>query len=195
MPTNCSNLDNMGIGTGGGLTAECFPKFTNRWVLHIENVSGIQGENGSINALPPIKGSRPQFEFKEQTVQHLVQPIYYPIKADWKPLQLTLYDITPDQNLVFNWLIKAYDPSSYDSPTQIEWRPIYTEGANPEGQFKRTALLCMYDGCGNVVEKWKYENCYPKEINFGELNMDEMKVVTIDVTLRYDRAYIFDITE
>ena len=47
----------------------------------------------------------------------------------------------------------------------------------------------MYDGCGEMLEKWIFENVWPNNIEWGELDMSDSQYVTIDLTLRYDRAY------
>ena len=60
------------------------------------------------------------------------------------------------------------------------------------GTLSSNATLCMYDGCGKVTESWRYENCYPREVNFGDLDMSDMSLVIIEISLRYDRAYVLD---
>ena len=47
----------------------------------------------------------------------------------------------------------------------------------------------MYDGCGEILETWTFENVWPNNIEWGELDMSDSSYVTIDLTLRYDRAY------
>lgn len=179
MPIGCANRDRMGLDFGLEDPNTCF-KQNNRWLFQIEGISA------AANALPPLKASRPQLEFKEQQIAHLVQNIYYPIMAEWKPITLTLYDIRSDFNPVFEWVRQIYDPNGV-----TEWRPVFTRNAISEASnFKRTGLLCLYDGCGSVIEKWKFENCYPQAVNWGELNMAESNIVTVDITLRYDRAYV-----
>ena len=42
---------------------------------------------------------------------------------------------------------------------------------------------------GDILEQWIYENVYPSEINWGELDMDSSDVVVVEMTLRFDRAY------
>ena len=179
MAIGCVSRTNMGLDFGlDGLSA-CFPKVKNRWLFQIDGVCGVA------NALPPFKASRPQFDFKEQQVEHLIQPIYYPIKVDWKPIQLTLYDNQANTNLVFKWMQQVYDPDG-----DTEWQPVFNAYAEGLSQFNRDCVLCLYDGCGNVTESWWFENAYPQAINWGDLVMNEVSVVTVDITLRYDRAYI-----
>jgi len=169
------------LGLSGGNT--CFKrKF--RWMLKLD---GISGEG--VNALPPLRSARPSLSFKEMEVQHLNETIFYPSKPEWKPFPLSLYDlkkaekkvkdkteIVDIKNPVVAWIKSIYDASSGD------WKP--------SSGFKRNCTLEMYDGCGNVIETWTFENAWPQNIEFGELDMSSSDVMTIDLTLRYDRAYI-----
>lgn len=144
-----------------------------RWLLFIPDVSAE-----GANALPPEKGARPSLSFKEIEAQHLNEIIYFPSKPDWKPVTLTLYDLKKNKNPVLEWLKKQYDPEKGD--WQI--RP---------GEFKKSIVrLEMYDGCGNTQETWTFENVYPNNIEWGELDMSDSGYVTVELTLRYDRAYI-----
>lgn len=161
----------MGFDLGLNSGNTCFKrKF--RWMFFVDGVSG-----DGINALPPVRSSRPSLSFKEMEAQHLNETIYYPSKPDWKPLPLSLYDIKKDnEHPVFEWFKWLYDPSSGD------W--------NQSNWIKRKCRLELYDGCGKVLEEWIFENAWPQNIEFGELDMASSDVVTVDLTLRYDRAYL-----
>lgn len=152
----------------------CF-KRKNRWIFKIENVSA----EGS-PCLPPFKGSRPGLTFKEMDAQHLNETIYFPSKPDWKPINLSLYDIKKKSNPVMNWIKKSYEVTS----TASIWKP------SSSGFKIGTCFLELYDGCGETIEKWVLENVWPNSIEFGDLDMSSSDVVTIDLTLRYDRAYL-----
>jgi hypothetical protein len=56
--------------------------------------------------------------------------------------------------------------------------------------MKERATLEMYNGCGDVLETWVFENAWPQAVEFGDLDMSSSDVVTCDLTIRYDRAYI-----
>ena len=143
-----------------------------RWLFFIPDISAE-----GTNALPPEKGARPSLAFKEIEAQHLNEIIYYPSKPDWKQITLTLYDLKKNTNPVFNWLKEKYDP--YNGTWKV--------GEN----FKKPiARLQMYDGCGNVQENWIFENVWPNNIEWGELDMSDSSYVTVELTLRYDRAYV-----
>jgi hypothetical protein len=161
----------MGLGIGISGPDVCF-KRKNRWLLKIDGVSA-QG----INALPPSKAGRPSLSIKELEMQHITETVYFPGKIEWKPITLTLYDTKQNENPILKWLSSIYDVKN-------ESRYKYTVG------FKKDrAVLELYDGCGNVIESWVMEAVWPTSIEFGELDMSMSEVVTVDVTLRYDRAY------
>jgi len=50
----------------------------------------------------------------------------------------------------------------------------------------------MYDGAGCLVEAWQFDNAWPQDINFNEVDYSSNDVMSIDITLRYDRAYIIN---
>ena len=165
-------MDKMGFQFGLESYRLCLKrKF--RWLFFIDDISAR-----GVNALPPEKGARPSLSFKEIEVQHLNEIIYYPSKPDWKPITLTLYDLKKNENPIFKWLKQQYDPE---------------RGTWQLKQFKQaSASLEMYDGCGGVQETWRFENVWPNNIEWGELDMSDSNYVTIELTLRYDRAWLLE---
>jgi hypothetical protein len=158
---------------GPNLGDFCFKrKF--RWLLFIDDVSAR-----GVNALPPSKAARPSLSFKTIQAEHLNETIFYAGKPEWKPITLVLYDLKNKQNAVFEWLKLQYDPQQGDwfAPQQSTWK-------------KPNARLEMYDGCGNIMETWRYDNVWPEAIEWGDLDMGNSEYCTVDITLRYDRAYL-----
>lgn len=170
-------------GPAGAFPAICFKK-KNRWKFQIKDISG-----DGVNSLPPFRGGRPSMSFKEMIAEHLNETIYFPSKPDWKPITLTLYDIVKTgENPIFTWLRRAYDPKECSL-----WKPsLQATSTGPiAGSLKcAEAYLVLYDGCGEIIEKWVFEHIWPQAVEFAEGDMSQSEVVTCDVTLRYDRAYI-----
>ena len=162
------------MGFDFGLNESTFYKRRNRWLLKIDDVSA-----SGVNTLAPLKSSRPTLSFKEIEVPHLTENIFFPGRPEWKPISLTLYDVKQNINPVFEWLAQIYDPRS-DS----KYSP------SCDGFKKSQARLELYDGCGNTLETWVFESIWPNLVDFGELDMTNCEVITCDLTLRYDRAYI-----
>lgn len=149
-----------------------------RWKFIVPSISA-----DGVSSLPPMKAGRPGLNFREMQAEHLNEVIYFPSKPEWKQIQLSLYDIckegSPTENPVFTWIRRAYDPKDCS-----KWFP-----AIDPVSVKPVALLRLYDGCGNTVEEWTFEHIWPQNTEFGELDMSSSEVLTVDVTLRYDRAY------
>lgn len=166
---------NMGFESGlNSQTTDFKRKF--RWTFSIPEIS-----DEAISALPPSKAARPSFSFKEIEAQHLNETVYFPGKPDWKPITVSLYDIQKEGALkhpVFEWIIKLYDPAKGEFKYSCD------------GFKKSRATLEMLSGCGEMLERWIFENVWPQNVEFGELDMQSSEIVTCDITLRYDRAYI-----
>jgi hypothetical protein len=154
-------------------------KRKNRWMFSIPGIAGTGGTI-AIPALPPKQSARPSLSFKEVEFQHLNESIWYPMKPDWKPINLILFDLACNQNGIFNWIQQYYDPTQDGLNTL----------ALPAALKQPMAQLELYDGCANTLECWTYENVYPQNIEFGELDMESSDIVMVNITLRYDRAYV-----
>lgn len=164
----------MGLGKLN-LPNTCF-KRKYRWFVKFDDIDYA-------DILPPNKTARPTLSFKEMEAQHLNETIYFPGKPDWKPINLTLYDIQKGtDNVIWKQLLKLYDPKEGKYETSC------IEGI---GGFKFNEMkVGMLDGCGETIEVWVFENPYFQEVNWGELDMTASDVVYVDVTIRYDRAYV-----
>jgi hypothetical protein len=168
-------MANMNFGENFDLSNNSFKrKF--RWLLEIPDVCGDK-----INTLPPSKSARPSISFKEIEVQHLSETIYFPGKPDWKPLNLTVYDVkTPDSSHpIIKWISKLYEVDNF----------TFSYKKSCDGFKVSFVNLFMFDGCGNKCETWTFESVWVQSADFGELDMSSSDVIYCDLTLRYDRAY------
>lgn len=171
---------NMGLDFGlDGNGKFCKRKF--RWLFRIDDV--VADDTKSQKTLPPLQSARPSLSFKEMTANHLIEDAYYPAKPDWKPIKLTLYDLKLDSNPVWDWIIEFYNPEKGNL-----FAP--NEDPSPTSGFIRKASLDLFDGCGSLVETWVYEDAWPQAIDFQSLDMGDSNILTIDLTLRYMRAYV-----
>jgi len=166
-------------GTRGDACSVFKQKF--RWLLTISGISGTKQEG--VDVLPPLKASRPSIVFKEMEVRHLTETIYYPTRPEWKPINLTLYDLKRNVNPVFEWLREFYDPQNGEITPAAE-------NFGSANYPKKPAVIEMYDGCGEVLERWELDNAWPQSMEFGDLDMASSEFVVVDITLRYDRANI-----
>ena len=153
-----------------------FCKRANRWLFEIPEVCADDSPN--VNALPPEKGARPTLSFKEMIVQHLIEDVYYPAKPDWKPVSLTLFDLSLRTNPIFEWIQQVYQPQEGH---------FFESNRN---SLIKTATLKMLNGCGTIIETWIFEDAWPQSINFQNLDMCSSAVMMCEITLRYARAYL-----
>jgi len=145
-----------------------------RWLFIIDGIV-----DSGVNALPPEKGNRPNITMKSAAFEHLIETINFPLKPEWKPFELTLFDIKCKFWPVWDkWLKNFYDPE------QGKFTPVV------DAKYKKNGTLTMYDGCGEKLERWTFENMYPSEINFDNLDMTDNAIMYINLTLTYDRAYL-----
>ena len=174
---------NMGLHSGL-IDGRIKQKF--RWAFKIQGVSDVFSQD-SVNALPPLRSARPSISFKEMEVRHLIEDVYYPARPVWKMINLTLFDLCQATHPVFEWLRLLYDPEegTFVPPIRREANPA-TNG----NSFIRRADLELFNGCGDVIERWVFENVWPQNAEFDTLDMGSEEIVTCDVTLRYFRAYI-----
>lgn len=168
-----------------------------RWYFGIYNLTG-----DNLEALPCIRASRPKIQFREMQAEHLNETIYFPSKPDWQTIQISLYDrCITTQHPIFTWLRLQYDPQPPNGSFDTAHTNAYSFSWDSCGDacpwypcvdplsFKPCAALQLYDGCGNIIEAWVLEHCYPQSVDFGELDMGSSEVITADITLRYDRAF------
>lgn len=157
-------------------------KKKNRWRFVVQGV--IDMENFQSPVLPPVKSARPNISFKEIAIEHLIETITIPGKPEWQPLEVTLYDLQCNKNPMFTWLKKLYDPD------RGAYKYLLGQG---DQSFKvPQADLELVNGCGDAMERWRYEGLWPQKIDWGDLDMGSSEVVTVDVTFRYDRAYYIE---
>jgi hypothetical protein len=178
----------MGLGTPGGNSISFKRKFRWMfWILPLNFDNNIVGDiSEGLNVLPPLKGARPNLGFKEWNAEHLNETLYFPGKPDWKTISLSVYDFchatgTEGQHRIFEWLKEIYNPEDG------EWFPVL--GDTSVDQYKKKGLLELYSGCGEVIEKWVFENIWPTQLNFQDLDMSSSELAIVELTLRYDRAY------
>ena len=176
---NCSK-GSMGFSWGLELDTLTLKK-KNRWLFKIPGYV-----TGTAPMLPPKKAGRPSIQMKEFEFQHLHESIWYPFKGTWKPINITLYDIRCNENVMFDWLFAIY---SSQASSAVTFSPALQPTTTKSFKIPKCTLE-LYNGCGNVIETWIYENAYPSDINWGELDMNTHDIVFVDFILRYDRAYL-----
>jgi hypothetical protein len=190
-----STINNMGIGP---LNNVAF-KRKYRWLFSVENVGGGGANSFGISPKYVKTAKRPSIEIDDSTeINFLNGKTWLPGKGTFSELEFTYYDVAvPNDPTVTNllrWVNRSYNfitpasgvaGSSEISATQ---RSYATDPTGAGNGYAGTGKLILLDGCGFVLETWTLINCWPKTINFGELDYKESAECDISVTIRYSYA-------
>jgi hypothetical protein len=165
---------------GGGYSAQG-PSNTveirrkHRWVF--ETLGRGQGSFEQSELLVLQSASRPSFKFEEPEMHHNQEVARFAGKQDWEPVTLVWYDEEQQPDLsagLYKWI-----------ETVVNMHSIKV--AHPRN-YKRTASLLMLDGTGQTTEKWTMLGTWPSACNWQELDYTSTDLMTIEATMRFDRA-------
>jgi hypothetical protein len=170
------NVGNIGGGystAGPANTLEVRRK--HRWVF--ESLGAGGGALAAAELLVLSSASRPSFKLEEPEMHHNQEVIYFAGKQTWEPVTLTWYDSEQAPNIsatCYAWL-----------NTVVNLRNL---GVSTPSFYKRTASLVMLNGVGAATERWVMYGTWPTSVNWQELSYDSTDLLTIEATMRYDRA-------
>jgi len=175
---------NMGIGRMAERNVTFKRKF--RWIFRVEGI------NGNPSAFIPehyVKtAKRPSIDFGEVVIPHLHGEMPLPGKLKFQDAEIVYYDIIDNEDSMlnlYNWIGGVYD---FLSPTGTPANPRGSSQAVGPGGYTATAKLALLDGCGMGIEQWTLFMCFPKSVDFGELNYDSADTCEITVPLKYQFA-------
>lgn len=166
----------MGIGQLGFKNLNFKRKF--RFSFELFDICGSQ----SVPMHYVKNASRPKLSIEEHEVNFLHAKTWLPGKGTWEPMSVTYLDVaTEDVKPLFDWIASVYN---FTDPINLEMGSIRSD-------YTGTAILKLWDGCGNIIEEWQMRHVWPTMIDFGELDYADPDICTIDLTLRYtDVDYI-----
>jgi hypothetical protein len=126
--------------------------------------------------------SRPNLSIEETEINFLNAKTWIPGKASWETITVTYIDVASlDVAPLFNWLASVYNFTD----------PINLEMGSQRQDYTATAILKMWDGCGQLIERWEMTDVWPSSINFGDLDYAASDEATIELTLRYSNVKYF----
>lgn len=135
----------------------------------------------SIDGIPAflIKASaKPSISNGEVTLDHINVQRYVKGKSVWNTISVTLYD--------------AIIPSG--AQAVMEWIRLHHESATGRDGYssfyKKEVKLRQLSPLGEVIEEWILKGTYIVDANFGSLDWSTEDVVNIEMTLRYDWAFL-----
>lgn len=126
-----------------------------------------------------IKASaKPSIANGEITLDHINVQRYVKGKSVWNTISVTLYD--------------AIVPSG--AQAVMEWIRLHHESATGRDGYssfyKKEIRLRQLSPLGEVIEEWILNGAFIVDANFGSLDWSTEDVVNIEMTLRYDWAFL-----
>lgn len=171
----------MGLGLLG--TADNVFKRKFRWTMEFFGVCGVNNIASSF-----VKAAnRPSLTIEETEINYLNGKMWIPGKGTPDTTQVTYYDIASLQGgdviaSLFTWLATVYN---FTDPIGLSQSSKQSSPTVKGGYTASAGVLTMLDGCGNEIDSFEYLDCWPTQMNFGELDYSSNDECTIDITLRY----------
>ena len=129
-----------------------------------------------IDAFTVKTATRPQIAFEDTVIDYMNTKFYYPGKATWEPLTMTLIDplVPSASQKVMEWMRLVYEANT----GRMGYKAFLAKNFN----------LKLLDPVGAVAEDWEIVNAWPQSINWGELDYSVSDPVNLTVTFRFDFA-------
>ena len=144
------------------------PKQTNRFILYIDGIPSYM-----IKGMGAVTLSQTAVALNHINIQRYVKG-----KTTWGTIQFTLFDpITPS-----------------GAQAVMEWVRLHHESATGRDGYssfyKKRVVIHQLSPLGEVIEEWILNGAFITESNFGSLDWGSEEVVNIEMTLRYDWAFL-----
>jgi hypothetical protein len=135
----------------------------------------------AIDGIPAylIKSSaKPSIANGEITLDHINVQRYVKGKSVWSNITVSLYD--------------PIVPSA--AQAVMEWIRLHHESATGRDGYssfyKKEIKLRQLSPLGEIIEEWILHGTYITDANFGSLDWSTEDIVNIELTLRYDWAFL-----
>ena len=180
---------NMGIGKLGD--GKIIHKRKFRWTFEVLREPAGRNVPASFVKV----AARPNLNIEETEINFLNAKRFLPGKGTWETITVTYFDVAGaadgTSNIgLWDWLASVYDYTGGNSANFGDDGAGSLSNPNVRQSSRRecysgTGVIVLYDGCGNALEGWNLNDCWPQAINFGELDYAVSDEVTIEVTMRY----------
>lgn len=122
--------------------------------------------------------SLPNISIEPTELNYLNEKTWVSGKATWEPITVTYINAAvTDLFPLFNWIASIYNYTN-----------ISRFMGSKASDYQGTALIYLYDGCGQLLQSWQLGNMWPESINFGTLDYASSDTVDVELTLRYSNV-------
>lgn len=146
-----------------------------RWVF--QTLGRGTGQFSQAELLVLQSASRPSFQFEQTEMHHNQEVARFAGKQDWDPVSMVWYDVEQDPDVsrgIYHWIETVVNMQS-----MVVAHPRF---------YKRQAELTMIDGSGQTTEQWSMMGTWPAECNWQDLDYMASDIMTMECTMRFDRA-------
>jgi len=133
------------------------------------------------------KADRPTLSLTESSHDYLNHKFYWPARAEWNEISITLVDPTnPD---IASSLLDFMASSGYNIPGQPD-NNAELNSISKAGALAATGNITIeqINESGATLETWTLKNAWIKEVDFSELDYSNDDLSEVTVKLRYDWA-------
>ena len=139
------------------------------------------------------KVNKPGFSVSESEVKYLNHTFYYPGRVTWNDISFTIIDcLDPPVANATVQVMKMLQASGYSIPQG----PAVAGALETLSKSSSLAALGMvkihqYSAAGGAPqETWILNNAWIKDVKFGDLDYGSEDMQKVEVTLKYDNAYV-----
>ena len=144
------------------------PKLKNRFIMEIDGIPAYLVKTMA----------RPSIAFDTVTLDHINVKRYVKGKAQWQPIEVTLYDpIVPSGEQAVNEWIRLH----HESVTGVD---------GYSSEYKKDITFNLLSPNGEKIEQWIIKGAFLTAANFNDLDFASNDVVEIGLTMQYDYAIL-----
>mgnify|MGYP003134110993 CR=1 FL=1 len=155
------------------------PKRAYRFLVNIGNMP-----NGAQWYAKAVK--KPAITITEVDHSFLNHKFYYPGRAEWDTVEVTLVDpVSPDAAANTAAILQA---SGYNPPIDVTSTTTISkqDSVNALGGV----IIEQIDSEGNAMETWTLWNPFITGVTYGDLSYEEDSLTEVTLTIRYDWAVL-----
>ena len=147
----------------------------------------VAGADNKLEEFLIEKVNKPSFTISESEVKYLNHTFYYPGRVTWNEISFTIIDVLGQANATARIMLML-EGAGYDIPTAADTSTISKR--NSQEALGEVMIHQFRSSGGRPIETWVLNNAWIQEVKFGDLDYGSEDMQKVDVTLKYDNAYI-----
>jgi len=152
--------------------------------FRLGSISGLKiGNVASTKWWNAKKVDKPSFSVSSNKYRLINHEINIPGIVQWNPITIELADVGDTVKSLLEQLKEfGYSPDDLGNDKGL---------AKSNGMSKLGGITIeQLNGKGTAIETWKLEGAYMTELRFGNLDYASDDIITLNMTITYDYAYL-----